>query len=240
MHIPKAISCAFILTVLSCVGFYLYTQWDIQRFEASLGKLPTLEASQEIDLQREVITNEHADYPAPAATVEPVPFQDHVLDVDVPEMEMLDSPIDETDMPLMESDLEELSLFEVELPEMSTPIPVEGIDWTQVEEAGRDYNDFLETDPEYAYERLDESFREMYGDHPEVDIIVETIKRANQQTMTVDDAIQMAEALLSIMPEESHGSISMLSDQLEMLHELKALKAYGDKVEIKYKIKVGE
>lgn len=240
MHIPKIIRGAFIMTVLSCVGFYLYTQWDLQRFEASLGELPTFESPQETDSQREIITNEHNDYAAPLATVEPVPFQDQVLDVDVPDMEVLDSPIEETDMSLTESDLEELSLFEVELPEMSTGVPVEGIDWTKTKEAGNDYNDFLETDPEFAYQRLDDGLREMYGDHPEVDIIVETIKRANQRTMTVDDAIRMSEALLKIMPEESSGSIYMLSDQLEMLQELKALQSYGEKVEIRYNIKIGD
>lgn len=237
----KVISWTFVLTVLFCAGIFLYTRWDLQRFEASLGEIPTPRNSQEVISQREITTHEHADYTAPAGTVDLKHFEEKVLEVDVPEMEMPAALPVETDMSLMEYDLQELSLSEVELAEeVLAEVPLEGVDWTQAKMAGRDYNDFIETDPKYAYARLADGFREMYGDHPEIDVIVETIKRANQQTMKVDDAIQMAEAFLRIMPEEAHGSIDMLSAQLEMLQELKTLELYGDKVEIRYDIEVGE
>ncbi|MDE0556194.1 MAG: hypothetical protein OXI24_18430 [Candidatus Poribacteria bacterium] len=232
----KVMSWTFVLTVLFCAGIFLYTQWDLRQFETSLGEIPTPRNFQKVVSEREIITHEHDDYAAPAGTVDLKHFKEKVLEVDVPEMEMPAVLPVETDMSLMEYDLQELSLSEVEL----VDVPVEGVGWTQSKMAGRDYNDFIEIDPEYAYARLADGFREMYGDHPEIDVIVETIKRANQQTMRVDDAIQMAEAFLRIMPEEAAGSIDMLSTQLEMLRELKALELYGEKVEIRYDIEVGE
>ena len=80
--------------------------------------------------------------------------------------------------------------------------------------------------------------REELGDHPEVDILVETIKRANNSTMTVDDAIAMQEALLRIMPENEYETIEMLSDHLITLEAIKALQAEGEKVGVVYNFKI--
>ena len=242
----QVIGGALILTVIICAGFLLYAQWDLKRFEESLGKLPKLETPPETvaapaDVSpREVMTDERPSYTTPRATVSVERFERQVLEVDVPEWETPAVPLTETELPALESDSDALSLSKVEFPEEWTDVPVEGIDWVQAKAAGRDYNDFLHTAPEYAYARLADGLREMYGDFPEVDTIVENIKRANEETLTLDDAIHMAEAFSRIMPENQQASRNMIALQLEILRELKTLEEDSEQVGIRFDVKVGE
>ena len=242
----QVIGGALILTVIICAGFLIYAQWDLKRFEDSLGEPPKLETPPEAvaapaDVSpREVMTDERPGYTTPRTTVSVERFDRQVLEVDVPERETPAVPLTETELPALDSDSDALSLSNVEFPEEWTDAPAEGIDWVQAKAAGRDYNDFLHTSPEYAYARLADGLREMYGDFPEVDTIVENIKRANEETLTLDDAIHIAEAFSRIMPENQKVSRDVIALQLEFLRELKTLEEYGEQGGIRFDVKVGE
>ncbi|MDE0554621.1 MAG: hypothetical protein OXI24_10425, partial [Candidatus Poribacteria bacterium] len=76
--------------------------------------------------------------------------------------------------------------------------------------------------------------------HPEIDIIVESIKRANERTLTVDDAIAMVTSTLKIMPADQTFVIEQMSEKLELLYELKAFQAEGGQATVTFNISVGE
>lgn len=237
----KGLAGTIILSVLICAGIFVYSQWDYQRFVGELEKLP--EVSPEPVAKRSILFKERPEYPSPVVMVETkrlegqiLESKDHEMEAEVLSLEALDSLMAE-----LESDLDELSLSEVELPEALAVDPVESIDFAKVKEAWGDYNDLLATGEERAYERLAEGFREMYGDYPEVDTIVETIKRANNQTLTIDDAIAMNKAFLRIMPDNQFETIEMLEERLTFLQEAKELEAeFGEPPEIIYHVSVGE
>ncbi len=99
-----------------------------------------------------------------------------------------------------------------------------------------DYNAYLETDPERAYQRLDDAFREQYGDHPDVNILVQHIRDCNDGVATIDDAIENAEAMIRLIsklptPPEAVEAIKV---HLETLKDRKKF-AIEQGLELKYK-----
>lgn len=77
-------------------------------------------------------------------------------------------------------------------------------------------------------------------DRPEVDTIVEVIRKANAGALTVDDAIDMVTATINVMPPDAIEEIEELTAQLEMYRELKDLQIDGEEVKVFFNIKVGE
>ena len=57
-------------------------------------------------------------------------------------------------------------------------------DQVLVKAAFADYNVYLETNPEYAYQRLKEVFRERYNDDPDVSRLVEMIRKSSESPLT--------------------------------------------------------
>ena len=106
------------------------------------------------------------------------------------------------------------------------------MNFSEAKAAWQDYNDFLSTHSDYAYERLGDGFGEMFGDRPEVDTIVEVIRKANAGALTVDDAIDMVTATINVMPPDAIEEIEGLRAQLEMYRELKDLQIDGEEVKV--------
>lgn len=196
--------------------------------------------------QREFATTEIPVQFPPSATVDFKGLEGHRIESEVPDMEIAEVQLGETDLPFAETDLPSPnsevvpSLSTVELPKALEETPVEAVDFRETRAAWQEYNDFLTTDPDYAYAQLAEGFQKMYGDHPEIDIIVENIKRANEGPLTVYDAIDLMTANLKIMQADQTFVIEQLSEQLEVLHELKALESEGGKATVTFNISVGK
>ena len=236
----KVLGFASILTILICAGIFFYTRWDNQRFVAQLPKAPQFEVSPELMQQRALISRERTEQETPPVSVDFQSLEGQSVTPDVPDIEIGEVLFEEAYIPEDDPAMEYLSLSMVELPEAFPDSPVEGIEFTETKAAWQAYNDFLATHPDYAYERLDEGFREMYGDRPEVDTLVDVIRKANAGALTVDDAIDMVTATLSVMPADQTEVIEGLSAQLEMFEELKKLQADGEDVKVIFNFKIGE
>lgn len=225
-----------ILVVLFCIGLFLYTQWDLKRFNEQLSKTRPIETSPETATTRQEKTShdidqtiENSDYSAPLNETE-----SHTL-TDMPENT---EPIS-TDEVIQDQD-DTLNMFFDDLfadIDMDTFTDMESTDTTEnypfnveIVKAGYDdYNAYLATEPDYAYQRLDDAFREQFGDSSDVDIVVETIKRSNNGTMTFDDAINNAEALLRLIsPISPPSGIREVESFIEYLRTAKQLKLEGD------------
>lgn len=223
---------ALILTILICAGFWFYTQWDTKRFEASLSKsslqtgfYEAAPAQQGTPLQEATETIETA------ATR----YSGHGPELEISEGDATEQEVDAGVAAEDSTNPADLStLFSEFLEETVSDAVVSG-DFTDVDQdvpydqdfvkAGFDaYNAALKTDPEYAYQRLDEAFREQYGDDPDVDIIVENIRRSNEGTHTIDTAIDSAEAILRLASKISPPeALENLESYLEFLMEIKQL-----------------
>ena len=236
----KALGFASILTVLLCAGIFFYTRWDYQRFVAELPKAPQFDVSPEPVQQRMLISKERGEQEMPLGTLDSQPLEGQSITPDVPDIEIEEVLFEDESIPEDDSAMEDLSLSTVEFPEAFPDTPVEGIEFAETKAAWQDYNAFLATRPDYAYERLDEGFREMYGDRPEVDTIIEVIRKANDGALTVDDAIDMMTATLKVMPPDQTEVIEQLSAQLEMFRELKELQPDGEDVKVIFNFKIGE
>lgn len=235
-----ALGFAGILTVLLCAGIFFYTRWDYQRFVAELPKAPQFDVSLEPVQQRMLISKERGEQEMLPEILDLQPLEGQSITPDVPDIEIEEVLFEDESIPEDDSAMEELSLSTVEFPETFPDAPVEGIEFAETKAAWQDYNAFLAARPDYAYERLDEGFREMYGDRPEVDTIVEVIRKANAGALTVDDAIDMMTATLKIMPPDQTEVIEQLTAQLEMFRELKELQADGEDVKVNFNFKIGE
>lgn len=241
---------ALLLTILICAGFWFYTQWDTKRFEASLSKDSSQTGLYEpASVQQATHLQEATETIEIAATENPGPG---------PELEISESDATEQEVdvdvaaedPTNPADLN--TFFEEFLEETVSDAVVSG-DFTDVDQdvpydqdfvkAGFDaYNAALKTDPEYAYQRLDEAFREQYGDDPDVDIIVESIRRSNEGTHTIDTAIDSAEAILRLASKISPPeALENLEFYLEFLMEIKQLALeQGTEITLKTQDIIGE
>lgn len=227
-----------ILMLLICIGFFFYVRWDHQRFVAELSQPPKFDASAPTE-QRILTTKKYAEHPVPTATIEPEVLEELPITPEIRDIETEEQVFQETDLSEFDLELDPLSLSAIELPEALPESPIEGINWVKVKTASQDYNDFLEIEPDYAYERLTDRFKEMFGDRPEIKTLVETIRRANEGTLTLDDAIAMTEASISLLSTNETEAIKQLSERLEVFHDLKEFQAEGGNVNIEFNISVG-
>ena len=236
----KVLGLGSILTLLICAGIFFYVRWDNQRFIAELPKAPQFNLSPEPVQQRALISKERWEQEISSITADVQPLEGQSLTPEIPDINREAVLFEEAYIPEDDLTTTDLSLSMVEFPETFSDTPVEEFEFTKTKAAWQDYNDFLSTHPDYAYERLGDGFREMFGDRPEVDTIVRGIRKANAGTLTVDDAIDMITATLSVTPLEETDAIDQLAAQLEMFQELKKLQADGEKVKVFFNIKVGE
>ena len=235
----KVLGIGAILTVLICSGLFFYLRWENQRF---VGELPALPKFEDISVPVEQRGLKPKKYPAQmpsVTTVEPEVLENPSITPEISDIETEKQAFQETDTDEFDLELDPLSLSIIELPEALPESPVEGIDWVRVKAASQDYNDFLEADPDYAYDRLTDRFKEMFGDRPEIETLVENIRRSNEGTLTLDDAIAMAEASISLLPAEETEAIRQLSENLEVFREIKAFQEEGGHVNVEFNISVG-
>lgn len=237
------IGCALLLTVLICAGFLRYAAWELKRFNASLPEVPTVDtlASSEWTRQERTQTAALSVAETSRGTAESDNTETGAADLveiaDVIE-EPPSEPIDEaralfheeTDWDL--SELEDFMETEQEVP----------YDMAKVQAGFDDYNAYLETDPAYAYQRLDEAFREQYGDSSDVNILVETFRRFDDGTATIDDAIDNASAFVRLMHNlVAPEGIQIVADHLEFLLEIKQLALEeGATIRLNYRARSGE
>lgn len=230
MNLPL-IGGALILTLLICAVFWLHTERDIKRFKESLPKAPpvqgapreTVPALDERLPQQDTQTTEALGTP---------PTQRDVETEHSPPVAAIPAAAPIAEVPATDTDSE--NFFEMFLEEFEADSVASG-DFTNVGEeipydmafvkAGfDDYNTYLKTDPEYAYQRLDAAFREQYGDDSDVDILVGHIRDSNEGPTSMSDAIDFAEAMIrlsfKISPPEALESLYV---HLELLRETQQL-----------------
>lgn len=236
----KILGIATILIISSCVGVFFYTRWENQRFVAEFPKPPNFKDPSTPSEQRELKREEYPVQMPSTGIVEPEVLENIPITPEIPTVEIEGQTFQETDSSEFELELAPLSLSTIELPEALPESPIEGINWVKVKAASQDYNNFLETDPDYAYERLTDRFKEMHGDRPEIKILVENIRRSNEGSLTLDNAIAMIEASISLLTAGETETLREMSENLEAFRELKAFQAEGGHVNIEFKISVGK
>ncbi len=237
-----------ILIVLICVGVWLYTKWDLKQSIESLPKPPSPQTT-----TRDASATEQATHLQVATENDPtMPSQPGkaVKNTETLNAEQPSDTVAVQEVPADTADPNEgLDMFLGDF----TAGAVSFGDWTdnaeeapydmEVVKAGfDDYNTYLQSDPEYAYQRLDDAFREQYGDDPDVDILVEMIRHGNEGSMPIDKAIEGAEAMIrlvsKISPPEAIEDIQLFRD---MLLESKQMGLEeGVEVEYKGKYHIGE
>ncbi|MYC78795.1 hypothetical protein F4X10_23760 [Candidatus Poribacteria bacterium] len=235
----KILGIATILVIFFCVGIFFFTRWENQRFVTALPQLPNFDVPSTPAEQRTLTIKEGPEQSYPTAIIEPEVLETPSITPEISDVETEMQAFQETDTAEFDLELDPLSLSTIELPEALPESPVEGIDWVKIKAASQDYNDFLDTDPDYAYDRLTDRFKEMFGDRPEIETLVENIRRSNEGTLTVDDAITMTEASISLLPADETEAIRQLSENLEVFREIKAFQEEGGHVNIEFNISVG-
>ena len=233
----RLISVAGILTVLICIGIFLYTQWDLKRFNEQLSKARAVKTTLEPSSTRQEKisdeinqTIENSVYTPPLSKIESLSEIESETVTDMSESTEFvsaDEVIQDKDDTLnmffedLFGEVDMNSLTEMEFTDSTENFP---FDVKLVKAGYDDYNAYLATDPDYAYQRLDDAFREQFGDSPDVDIVVETIKRSNNGNMTFDDAINNAEAFLRLIsPISLPGGIQEVESFIEYLKTAKQL-----------------
>ena len=220
-----------ILTILICSGIWIYTEWDLKQFNESLPELPTVEASREgpahpqsglrqastdtaesargdisqLETDRLRVENENGEMAESATVVETQNAADVAFD------RVSADYSDETAVgQLLQRDTTDVN---PELP-YDREIVKKGFD---------DYNDSLATNPEYAYQRLDDALREQFGDDPDVDILVEHTRRTNNGTTTLDSIIRNLEAQLRLLVKNNYPGQQKLQDAFQFYRTTKQM-----------------
>lgn len=211
-----------ITVILVCAGFFIYVEWEIKRFDASLPEVPTVDTAPNSAALPESPRQEVPQ--PPTASVSESPLLKAAPEIPGTDYEKSAEPFSGAEEPQSEFTENAPNLFLEETETVPVEPAEEPYDMAKVEAGFDDYNAYLATNPAYAYQRLDEAWREQWGDSPDVDILVETVRRGNEGTVTIDDAIANAEALLRLMPGiVAPEGIQVVADHLEYLRESKQL-----------------
>lgn len=225
----KTIAVPLILTVLISAAFWLYTEWDIKRFKESLPNPPpavetpreTTTTTRPAEIRQEVRQNAETVFPVLDTELEKsesVATEQHLDTAVVEEVSTGTTDLDSFfDMFLEETAANAVTSGDFTDVSQEQEVPY---DMAVVKSGFDDYNAFLETDPEYAYKRLSDAFREQYGDVPDVDRLVEHIKQSNEAPTTFDSAIDFTETVIRLVskigPPEALESLKV---HLELLRE---------------------
>ena len=245
----KTIAVPLILTVLISAAFWLYIQWDTQRFLESLPNPPpavetpreTVATTRPVEIRQEVHQNAEmggAVLDTELETSESIATEQHLDTAVVEEVSTGATDLDS----FFDMFLEETAANAVtsgDFTDVSQEVPY---DMEVVKSGFDDYNDFLETDPEYAYERLSDAFSEQYGDDPDVYKLVEHIKQNNEGTTTFDSAIDFTETVIRLVSKISPPeAVESLEVHLELLKEHQQLALeQGTDPTYRSTIRVGE
>lgn len=204
------IGIATILILLGCLGFYLFTEWDLQRFNKTLGESPIFSVDPEPIAQRRNLPKDASEE------------TEHL----VPEgPKRLENPIVETEAPTSENDaysLSHLDLFlgefdntedtdptfaDIETPTIEAePIEVSVEDLKPSDPNLTDFLDLLEV---------------THDGTADTEIISEVLNRLNNGTATSQEVITMANAWLRILPEDDYQSRSSIEKFLNDEYELR-------------------
>ena len=237
-----------VLIVLICVGFWLYAEWDLKRFKESLPKSPPLSTQHE-DAPAEQPAPPHkaTETTEPMSSVPDAAFENsEPLDAEQPPapdtVAVEETPTDTAGFDgFLDMFFEETATDSV-TSEDFTDAQETPYDMEVVNAGFDDYNAYLQSDPEYAYQRLDDAFREQYGDDPDVDILVEMIRHGNEGSIPMDEAIEGADALIRLVSKISPPeAVEGLQVFREILMEGKQL-ALEEGLEVEYsgKYQIGE
>jgi len=208
--------------VIICTGLWLYLEWDLKRFKESLPSSP--QRTDELSIERfenPPVSRDRANGTEPffSAELDTVPIAS-----DTPALES-ESTIAGTEKDVLfdaDPQIIEEKLTDEEFPDVPDPDVTRAApyDMLFVKAAYKDYNTYLHTNPEYAYQRLDEAFREQFGDDSDVDIFLESVIRYNEGSVPIDTAIRFAEAQLRLISKLGFPEpIAALQDHIEMLRE---------------------
>jgi len=218
----KVIGGALILSILIGAGFFAYLQWDLRRFKASLEELPALATSPERVSPRDIATTERSSHVTPSMTVETERLEYQMSELNGLDMEPEELWLDETDMEDFDWEIDGLLLSEIELPDLVSDEPVEGVAYTHLKRDISSFPDLLKA---------------AYGDSEDVDVVAEVLTRSEAGTATRDDAISIAEALLRIIPEDQYENrrsvMKFLEDEYELRRHEESTPTIVTKVEFK-------
>lgn len=219
----KQVATAIGITVVICAVFWLYTEWELKSFKETLPGTPPVQVTSETSgtQQKGVQVRTVPSSQVPDAGLETVTPTDRSFD----SATVAETPIDDlTVETFFDTFPEETARDEVTSGDF-TDVPQEVLyDVALVEKGFADYNSYLDIAPEYAYKRLDDALREQYGDDPDVDLVVETVRRSNEGTLTVDEAIHHAEAMMRLVSKISPPeAVAVMAENLEYFREVKQL-----------------
>ncbi len=227
-----------LLIIISCVGFYIYTQWGLEKFEAELTPMPEFVPAPEPPKKRSMIlkkseTTHLFKESRPQRSLDAPPVAPSIPDVGTGELplEALEDPLEDFDTEAFEFFLDELDVLS------DAPVDLEIPEWIV---SAWDYSEYRDTDPKYAYEQLGASFRERYGDSTEVSTIVKNVERIDTGTATMDNLIELTEAWISILPAEDVADFEALIEGLESMYTFQDLEALGENVKFKASFSVEE
>jgi len=210
------------LWILIGAGFFVYSEWDLRRFKASLEELPALAISPEPVSLRDIATAERSGHPTPSMTVETERLEYQMSELNGLDMEPEELWLDETDTWEFDWEIGEFLPSEVELPDLVSDEPVEGISYTHLKRDISSFPDLLKA---------------AYGDSEDVDVVAEVLTRSEAGTATRDDAISIAEALLRIIPEDQYENrrsvMKFLEDEYELRRHEESTPTIVTKVEFK-------
>lgn len=223
----KVLSISAVVCILLAVCIFFYVESDLKRFDESMKDAPRT-SQDTVSQKTENEKKEGFEQVTPVVPVASEPTEDQQM---VSEGEDIKSTGDVIEDGWEETFISDDALLEDSIGDPATT----DLEEKDEEKGGRkaavaDYNEYLLTDPEYAYERLADVFRADFGDIPEVPILVESIRKANNGPLTVDEALAWKEATLRTMPrtESESIAISMLEQQIESLRELKESELLGE------------
>ena len=218
----KVIGGVLILWLLIGAGFFAYLQWDLRRFKASLEEVSELTIAPEPASPRDIATTERSGHVTPSMTVETERLEYQMSELNGLDMEPEELWLDETDMWDFDWEIDELFPSEVELPDLVSDEPVEGVAYTHLK---RDISS------------LPDLLKSAYGDSEDVDVVVEVLTRSEAGTATRDDAISIAETLLRIIPEDQYENrrsvMKFLEDEYELRRHEESTPTIVTKVEFK-------
>ena len=243
----KRIAGISILVILVSAGIFIYVEWEIKRFDASLPEVPSGDTAPNASALSESPQQEVPQPPAASVSESPLlkaapegTGTDSARSAET--FSVVEEPQSEFTGNALDLFLEETETVPVESEEEFTPgQPEVPYDMAKVEAGFADYNAYLATNPAYAYQRLDAAWREQFGDFPDVDILVETVRRGNAGTATIDDAIANTEALLRLMPGlVVPEGIQVVADHLEYLKSRKLALEEGTLDQFNWTPRIGE
>ena len=220
----KTILTPLLLTFLILGVFWIYTQVELKKFEDSLPKAPPVQT-------------ENSETAPTAQGEEPQEVTEVTTDTQVPAVSGTPSFKAETERSepdtsesTASADYDHLDIF-LEYLETTEAEMISSGDITDVSQDApydqeivhrgfEDYNFYLETDPEYAYQRLDAAWREQYGDDPDVSRLVEYVRLTNEDTVTIDQAIAYQEIMRRLVSKGSPPeALDSIDNHLQTLLE---------------------